>query len=64
MEKLSMNLYNDLICALIHDIAVCEECKKCGSDCAEARMNIIRRLVKETGNELPWTEDYEEYEEK
>lgn len=48
------DLYTSLICALTHDISVCEHCKKCGETGPHARMNLVEELAKETGYDVPW----------
>lgn len=51
-------LYSKLTCALLHDLHVCDRCKKCeGEDFINIRMNLVRELAEETGHELPWSED-------
>jgi len=54
MDLLVSN-YNELICALTHDIRVCDECRKCeGADGAEIRMKLIEKLAEGTGMPVPW----------
>ena len=36
---------SSVICALTHDLKVCDECKKCkGKNFAEIRMNLVNEL--------------------
>lgn len=49
-------LYTKLICALTHNIDVCESCRRCGKG-SEARINIIKELAKEEGRDLPWKDE-------
>ena len=49
------DLYEKIICALLHDMNACEICKKCGLTGAEVRMNLVSWLCKEEGKEFPWS---------
>jgi len=43
MEK--NELFDSLQCALMHDLRVCGECKKCEGNClAEIRLNLVDKL--------------------
>lgn len=45
---MTKDLFTKLQCALLHDMNVCESCKKCeGNDFAEIRINLIKQLEKE-----------------
>ena len=58
MKLLDNDLYSKLVCALTHDIRVCDECKKCeGSNSAEIRIKLIEELAKECGKELPFIQE-------
>lgn len=57
---MTKDLYSRLVCALLHDIKVCAECKKCGSTGVEARMNLIKELAKATGKQAPFNEEEKE----
>lgn len=39
-------LYTRLTCALLHDISVCDKCRKCGKSGAEARVELVTELSK------------------
>lgn len=42
---MNAELKNRIICALTHDMKVCQECKKCpGKDFAEIRMNLVQEV--------------------
>lgn len=56
MENNIDNLYTKLVCALTHNIEVCDECKQCGEDGAHSRMNLIRELAGFMKKDLPWVE--------
>ena len=51
-----MELYTKLVCALTHDLRVCDKCKKCGNTSIEARIQMIRELAEIFQMELPWKE--------
>ena len=49
---MSRDLFTKIQCALLHDMNVCESCKKCeGNDFAEIRINLIKQLKKELEEE-------------
>ncbi len=48
-----MELYNKLVCALTHDLRVCDKCKKCGDTSIEARIQMIRELAEVFETEVP-----------
>jgi len=55
------DLHNKIICALTHDISVCDRCKQCkGKDSAEIRVNLIKEFAEEVGMDLPWLENKDE----
>jgi hypothetical protein len=52
------DLYSKLVCALTHDIRVCDGCMKCeGANSAEIRIKLIEELAKECGKELPFVQE-------
>lgn len=54
-------LYGKLVCALTHDMHVCEQCKKCpGKNAAEIRMKIIEDVADTFGYDTPWVRKEEE----
>lgn len=57
---MTKELYSRLACALLHDIKVCSECKKCGNTGVETRMNLIKELAKATGKKAPFKEEEKE----
>ncbi len=40
------DLLSKLTCALMHDIRVCDKCRKCGKSGAEARIELVTELSK------------------
>lgn len=40
-------LYNKIMCAITHNLDVCDKCKKCGKTGAEARVNLFMQLQEE-----------------
>ena len=57
---MNKELYINLVCALTHNIDVCEHCKKCGNTGVDARIKLVEELAKETGYEVPWiSEDFQ-----
>lgn len=57
---MNKELYSNLVCALTHNIDVCEHCKKCDKTGADARIKLVEELAKETGYEVPWiSEDFQ-----
>lgn len=53
-------LFNRLVCALTHNLQTCHECKKCGLDTAECRLQLIEELAKLLDVEVPWKENEKE----
>lgn len=49
------SLYGKLVCALTHNLDVCNTCKKCGPTAADARMNLIKKLASAFGRRVPWS---------
>lgn len=57
---MNKELYINLICALTHNIDVCEHCKKCGNTGVDARIKLVEELAKETEQDVPWiSEDFQ-----
>lgn len=55
MKSLNDELYTKLVCALTHDIRVCDECRKCkGENGAIIRLKLIEELAKEGNKDLPF----------
>ena len=56
-------LYSRLVCALTHNMDVCDRCKKCGNSGAEARVNLLEQLIEEEKemHKVPYTYSEEEY---
>lgn len=44
---MNKDLYNKIMCAITHNLNVCDECKKCGKTGAEARVNLFMQLQEE-----------------
>lgn len=44
-KHLDLTLYAKLSCALTHSISDCDECRKCGANGVEARMNLVNELA-------------------
>lgn len=44
---MNKELYNKIMCAITHNLDVCDECKKCGKTGAEARVNLFLQLQEE-----------------
>lgn len=42
-------LYTSIVCALTHNLDVCDGCKKCGNNCGEVRVKLISELAKALG---------------
>lgn len=56
-------LYSRLVCALTHNMDVCDRCKKCGNSGAEARVNLLEQLIEEEKemHKVPYSYSEEEY---
>lgn len=54
MKSEKQELLNALTCALLHDIKVCETCKKCeGNNAAQIRINLMEKLKEAFGETEP-----------
>lgn len=52
MEK--QELYSAIVCAMMHDLRVCRDCRKCGANATEIRMRLAEELAELLGVKPGW----------